>query len=207
MSALATRGKRKTSEPAWEVAQLYPNQGHWSEAEYLALPGGRLVEFDSGHIEVLPMPTTLHQMILIALLHLLDDFVEARQLGTVLVAGTPIRLWAGKFREPDVVFMRTEHSKQVETDCWNGADLVMEVVSDDRESRKRDLVTKPEEYARAKISEYWIVDPQEGLITVLRLKAKKYIVHGKFEPGDRATSALLPEFSVDVRAVLAGKRK
>lgn len=207
MSALATRGKRKPGEPAWAIAELYPVQGQWSETEYLALPGGRLVEFDKGHIEVLRMPTTLHQMVLTALLHLLDDFVEARQLGTVLTAGTPIRLWEDKFREPDVVFMRAEHSDRVEVDCWNGADLVIEVVSDDRESRKRDLVTKPEEYARAKIPEYWVIDPEKELIMVLRLRGMKYVVHGKFKPGSRASSWLLPGFSVDVRAVLAGKRK
>ncbi len=41
-------------EPAWEVAHLFPAQGHWSEEEYLALNTNRLVEFDQGVIEVLP---------------------------------------------------------------------------------------------------------------------------------------------------------
>ena len=51
----------------------------------------------------------------------------------------------------------------------DGADLAIEVVSEGAEARERDLETKRAEYARAGISEYWIVDPQESRITVLTL--------------------------------------
>ncbi len=44
-----------------------------------------------------------------------------------------MRLWEGKFREPDVVFMPAEHASRITEDYWNGADLVMEVVSDSDE--------------------------------------------------------------------------
>jgi hypothetical protein len=37
------------AEPAWEVALLFPNQGAWSEEEYLALDTNRLVEFTHGN--------------------------------------------------------------------------------------------------------------------------------------------------------------
>jgi Uma2 family endonuclease len=47
-----------------------------------------------------------------------------------------------------------------------GADLAMEVVSKGKEDRKRDLITKRFEYARAGIPEYWIVDPQTRRITL-----------------------------------------
>src|SRR5438128_2314589 len=69
-----------------------------------------------------------------------------------------------------------------------GADLAMEVVSPGKASRKRDLREKRREYAKAKIEEYWIVDPQERNITVLSLQNGKYRVHGAFVPGEQATS-------------------
>jgi hypothetical protein len=47
------------------------------------------------------------------------------------------------------------------------------------------------------------VDPKERTITVLTLGARSYKVHGKFKPGDKATSKLLPGFTVDVADVFA----
>ena len=47
-------------EPTWDVAQLFPNQGAWSELDYLNLDTSHLVEFSSGVVEYLPMPTIDH---------------------------------------------------------------------------------------------------------------------------------------------------
>jgi len=79
----------------------------------------------------------------------------------------------------------------------------MEVVSPGQENRERDLRTKRREYARAKIGEYWIVDPEEKCIIVLTLVGKTYKVHGKFGPGETAVSKLLPGFAVRVEDVFA----
>ncbi|HUB26054.1 MAG TPA: Uma2 family endonuclease, partial [Tepidisphaeraceae bacterium] len=73
---------------------------------------------------------------------------------------------------------------------WRGADLVVEVRSKGRKGRERDLRVKRKEYARAKIAEYWIVDRQDREILVLKLAGGRYEIHGRFEPGDRASSAL-----------------
>lgn len=188
-------------EPAWDVAHLFPAQGRWSEEEYLGLDTNRLVEFSDGHIEVLPMPTMSHQLMSAFLFGRLLAFVTANGLGTVLYAAFRIRLWPGKFREPDVVFMRSEHAARMSDPFWDGADLVMEIVSED--DRRRDLEIKREEYARAGIPEYWIVDPREGCITVLRLGDGAYVEHGAFRRGERATSDSLPGFAVAVDEVLA----
>jgi Uma2 family endonuclease len=185
-------------EPTWEIAHLFPGQGMWSEGEYLALNGNHLVELSNGRLEVLPMPTTMHQLIVVYLYGLLLSFTSTRDLGTVLVAPLRVRLWRGKFREPDVVFMRSEHADRAGNDFWKGADLVMEVVSGDEEDRRRDLVEKRKDYARGGIPEYWIVDPRDEQITVLRLARTRYVVHGEFEKGAVATSHLLPGFAVNV---------
>ena len=105
-------------------------------------------------------------------------------------------------REPDLVYLRPERIPNRRRPP-KGADLAMEVVSEGEENRHRDLVIKPEEYARAGIKEYWIVDPQERRVTVLTLEGTNYRVHGEFTAGMQATSVLLPGFMVDVSAVLA----
>jgi Uma2 family endonuclease len=196
-------GRNQEPEPAWEVAYLFPTQGNWSEEEYLALDGNYLVEFSDGSIEVLPMPTTSHQLMVIWLHGLLHAFVSRRGLGTTLVAPLKVRLWPGKFREPDVLFMLKKNAHRIGEEFWEGADLVMEIVSGNKEDRRRDLVIKRQEYAKAGISEYWIVDPRQGLITVLRLAGNRYAVHGIYSKGQTASSALLSGFSVDVKEVFS----
>jgi Uma2 family endonuclease len=200
MNQVPSRPRRRSRElePAWEIAYLFPLQGAWTEEEYLALDGNHLVELSQGVIEVLPRPTTSHQLLVAYLYGLLLAFTGSRDLGTVLLAPLRVRLWRGKIREPDLVFMLTEHADRIGEEFWKGADLVMEVVSGSAEDRRRDLQTKRQEYAWARIPEYWIVDPQEERITVLRLSGKRYVVHGEFATGATASSDLLKGFTVDV---------
>jgi Uma2 family endonuclease len=186
-------------EPTWDIAHLFPAQGTWTEAEYLAMNANRLLEFSHGYLEVLTMPTQTHQVIVLYLCRVLLAFTEVRKPGMALVAPLRVRLWPGKFREPDVVFMLAEHAARRHNDYWEGADLVMEVISDD--DRRRDTEKKRFEYARAGIPEYWLVDPAHETITVLRLEESRYVTHGEFGRGSQARSALLPEFSVEVGSV------
>jgi Uma2 family endonuclease len=193
-------------EPVWDIARLYPAQGCWTEREYLDLSTNQRVEYSHGYVQFQPMPTTTHQRIFFFLLRLLDVFARAHSLGEALPAGVRVRLWEGKFREPDVVFMKAENRSRINDEYWDGADLVMEVVSGSAGDRHRDLVEKRAEYARAGIPEYWIVDPEEGRIVVLALQGAEYVEHGVFTRGQRATSRLLPGFEVDVTATLAANQ-
>jgi Uma2 family endonuclease len=193
-------------EPTWDIAQLFPVQGTWSETEYFALETNRRLEFSHGFLEFLPMPTVLHQRIAAYLYDALRAFILGLNLGEVLFTGVRMRLWPGKFREPDVLFMRAEHAYRITDEYWEGADLVMEVVCLGDDDRRRDLKTKREEYAHAGIPEYWIVDPELGQIIVLTLDGTTYAVHGEFQRGEQATSRLLPGFTVDVTSALAPTR-
>ncbi len=198
---------RKRAEPAWEIAHLFPDQGYWDEEEYLALETNHLVEFTDGFIEVLPMPKTSHQLIVQFLSNVLQAFVVAGNLGIMVFAPLRVRLRARKYREPDVVFMLREHADRVGEDYWEKADLVMEIVSGEQEDRDRDFVQKRRDYAAAGIPEYWIVDPREKQILVLRLQGSRYMVWGKYRIGEEASSVLLKGFSVSVNDVFAAARK
>ncbi len=190
-------------EPSWPVALLFPLQGQWTEADYLALQKrtNRPVELSDGNLEVLPMPSPFHQRIVRFLFRLLESCIAGLGSGEVFFAPLPIRLWPGKFRDPDIVYLRPgrisdpRHQPQ-------GADLVMEVVSEDEEDRQRDLETKRQEYAQAGVAEYWIIDPKEQKIIVLTLDGRAYRLHGEFGRGAVASSVLLPGFSVGVDAAL-----
>ena len=53
MASVTTPSFSQHPRPAWEIAELFPEQGSWSEQAYLNLRTNRLVEFDNGMIEVL----------------------------------------------------------------------------------------------------------------------------------------------------------
>jgi len=197
--ASSVRNKKPAAEPTWDVAKLFPDQGTWSPEEYLELNANRLVEFSHGILEVLPMPSQTHQLMVLYLYQLLLNFSETRRLGMTLVAPLPVQLWPGKFREPDVVFMLAANAARRGEQYWEGADLVMEVVSTD--DRRRDTETKRREYAQAGIPEYWIVDPQNEQLTVLTLDGGSYAVVGEFAAGETAVSRLFAGFAVEVTAV------
>jgi Uma2 family endonuclease len=189
------------AEYAWELATLYPPQGAWSENEYLNLTDGtnRRIEFVDGRLEFLPMPTELHQALAGFLYHALLAFVTKFQLGIVPFPPLRVRIPSGKkYREPDVLFLRKENFQVRSNRIWNGADLVMEVVSGDPKDRQRDYEDKLVDYASAKIAEYWIVDFEGQKVTVHRLENDRYKLHGEFGSGQQATSALLAGFAVDI---------
>lgn len=202
-NGLSTSRISHPGEPPWEIALLYPLQGSWTESEYLQLGTNHLVEFSDGCIEVLPMPTKLHQRIVRFLSFLIHQFVSARGLGEVLFAPLPVRLWSSKFREPDIVYLRPERNEY--RGQPEGADLVVEVVSEGNESRLRDLETKRQEYAQARIPEYWIVDPENQQVTVLVLEEAAYRVHGVFGLGETAKSTVLAGLAVSVADVFAAQ--
>lgn len=191
------------AEPVWEIATLFPAQGDWSEEEYLALDTNHFVEYTDGYIEVLPMPTESHQDIVALLYELLKQFVKAHGLGKVIFAPLRVKVGVRKYREPDVLFMAKEHSGLRGDKYWLSADLVMEVVSPDDQSRERDWIKKKKDYAQAGIPEYWIIDPALQTITVLYLEEETYALHGEFHIGEQATSRLLPGFEADVSTVFA----
>jgi Uma2 family endonuclease len=212
--ALATNLKRvkrirplrsREPEPTWEIAQLFPAQGDWSEEEYFSLETNRLVEYSDGVLEFLPAPTIFHQLILQFIYEQLKSFVAANDLGTVVLAGYKVRLRSGKYREPDILFIKAANRARIKTQYCERPDLVIEIVSD--KNRAHDIKTKRLEYARAGIPEYWIVDPEEETITVFVLKARqrKYGVYGAFCKGTTAGSKTLPGFAIDVSTALSQK--
>ena len=183
-------------EPMWDVLQLFPGRGEWTEDDYFSLNTTRLVELVAGSIEVLPMPTELHQNIAWFICTLLKSFIKADEQAMALMSPFSIRLWPGHIRQPDVVFMAGRNASRRHGNVWDGADLAVEVVSDD--DPNRDLRVKRAEYAVAKIPEYWTVNPRSHNVTVLRLEDGKYEVAGTYTIGDTAASVLLPGFAVGV---------
>lgn len=192
-------------EPAWDVARLFPRQGHWTEEEYLRLDSNQRVELIDGRLEVPPFLTCLHMEVLGNIFTEFYDFNKEYELGKVLFGSFPIRLRLNTMRQPDFFFRKNENHYGTNNYFWDGADLVCEVVSE--EDPDRDWIDKVKDYAQAGILEYWIVDPRDRTVTVLTLPegATEYAEAGRYGEGDTATSVLLDGFAVSVSEVFSAK--
>jgi Uma2 family endonuclease len=191
--------QQSTLRMLWEQHELILDlgalQGLWTEAQYLKLTDqtNRLIEFADGYVEVLPMPTRQHQVILAFLYELFVAFIRPRS-GKVLFAPLRVQVRPSKFREPDLLLLLDANDPRNQNAFWLGADLVVEIVSPD--DPERDTKLKRADYAEAGIPEYWIVNPTDETITVLRLDGDTYGEHGTFRRGETAASVLLAGFAV-----------
>jgi Uma2 family endonuclease len=207
--ATASTLSTDVSSQEWKdlLEEILPPQGAWSEEEYLTLTDhrNRLVEFTDGFLEAVPMPTDKHQTLLKFLFVAFFHFFEVPRGGNVQFAPLRLRIRPGKFREPDLLVLLSASDPRRQDRFWVGADLALEVVSEDKP--ERDLVDKRGDYAEARVPEYWIVNPQTETITVLSLRGDAYQEAGSYRRGESATSVLMPGFSVAVSAVFdAGAR-
>lgn len=145
-------------------------------------------------------PVPFHQQIVMRLGFALNDFARKTNLGSVYLAPVAVRLWKGKIREPDVLFIRKEHADRVhETRIEGAPDWVAEVISPG--TRKTDEGQKILDYAQAGIPEYWLLDPKKKNIRVYRLDEMKYVLVDTYTMGEIATAEALPGFEVAVAEV------
>lgn len=110
-----------TSQDALQrlVLDALPPQGGWSEEEYLWLTdrSRRLVEFDAGYVEVLPLPTDEHQGISAFLFLAFSEYLRQRG-GVVRYAPLRLRLPDGRIREPDLLLLRDADDSRRQNRYW-----------------------------------------------------------------------------------------
>jgi Uma2 family endonuclease len=166
-----------------------------------------MAELVAGRLEILPMPTWSHQIIVDFLLTRIKDHLSDNDIGGIaLMAPLPTVLFPGTIREPDILYVRSENVPDAIRGYPGKLDLAMEVVGEGVEARKRDYEDKRIDYAKAGVSEYWIVDPQDKVVTVLTLDGSQYVEHGVFSAGQVATSRLLEGLTIPVDAIWALER-
>lgn len=134
------------------LAMSYAEFLRWCDEDTVA-------EWVNGEV-IIPMPAKdAHQMLVGFLVMLLRGYVAFFRLGRVWQAPFLVRLWPdGPARESDIVFVAEANLVQrcTPTGIEGPPDLIVEVVSDD--SVQRDRVDKFDEYEKAGVREYWIID-------------------------------------------------
>jgi len=137
-----------------------------------ALPAdGRKYELIGGSIVMTPAPEPVHQRVSRRLERMLEDACPPGH--EVFDAPVDYDLPSGDRVQPDLVV--TPDSTVGRKRLLGPVLLVVEIVSPG--SGVHDTVTKRHVYAEAGVPAYWIVDPQRGRFTALRLIDGDYVAY------------------------------
>ncbi|MBP6445540.1 MAG: Uma2 family endonuclease [Saprospiraceae bacterium] len=201
-----------------DINQLDLNKTY-SYADYLLWRFEERVELIKGKIlKMSPAPSRKHQGISSTIHILLGNYLM--QKGCVLYAAPfdvrlPIsedlniskkyknkakKLQDGKILtvvQPDITVV-CDPDKLDERGCIGAPDLVIEILSPG--NKDIELKDKFEIYQKSGIKEYWIVEPDEYII-VYTLQKGKYNGSKPFTSGEKVTSTLMPELSLNVSEI------
>lgn len=171
----------KEDQPLREMS--YAEFLDWADEDTLA-------EWVNGKVIMTSPASRPHQKLVSFLDRLVGYYVELHQLGEFLIAPFQMRI-ARSGREPDCLFVRTEHLDRLQHTFMDGpVDLAIEVISP--ESVGRDRGDKFFEYEQAGIPEFWLLDPLTQRAEFYQLNAA-----GRYQP-------IQPTDGVYRSAVIAG---
>lgn len=137
--------------------------GEWTYSEYARLPDdGNRYEVLDGEVLVTPAPSPHHQKVIGRLLIGLVEYVEERGAGWVF-QDVDLLFRTGHFLRPDLLVVPAAGRDGI-TD--RGVEvppvLVIEVLSPS--SGTIDRVKKPRRYLDFGVPDYWVVDPENGVV-------------------------------------------
>ena len=152
----------------------------------------------SGQAYALAVPNRRHQRILGQMFTQFSVFLQGKACE---IYPTPfsVRLDATKDTtfEPDITVI-CDRDKLTDAGCEGAPDLLIEILSPS--TSRWDKCVKFEEYLKAGVREYWIVDPVDQLVAVHILNAGEYST--KVYGNEGAVPVhVLPGFSVDMAPV------
>ena len=171
-------------------------QGCWTYDSYAAIPDdGRRYEVVDGVLYMTPAPNIGHQASDALLTTHLVIHVQFAGLGRVFPAPTDVQLAPGAVVQPDVVVVLNAHLSIItEKRIIGTPDLVVEIASPG--TAGYDRRTKQDAYAKARVPEYWLVDPYARTVEVLCLEGDAYRSAGVVEGDATLPSRVLPDFPV-----------
>lgn len=157
---------------------------------------GDRLELIDGELIVTPAPIPYHQDIARNIAVMLTLHVQSQNLGKVYFSPLDVRLTPDFVLNPDIFFIARDRLHIIGPKTVDAApDLVVEILSP--RTRQRDLDVKRALYARFGVQEYWIVDPDEHTLIILRLRGDR------FEPvptaeDERPVSRQFPALEIDL---------
>ncbi|MBC8186320.1 Uma2 family endonuclease [candidate division KSB1 bacterium] len=170
--------------------------------DYVTFPDqdGIRKEIIEGELYMTPAPATKHQLIVLRLAKILDDYVLQYDLGTILISPFDVIFSNLNVIQPDILFISKENSKILTDLNAKGApDLIVEILSP--ATMDNDRIYKKLVYEKSGVKEYWIVDSRNNVVEVWILKDKRYRLYVQAGEEQRLKSQLFRELEIDLDSV------
>ena len=163
--------------------------------DYQQLPDDERYEIIGGRLFAMsPGPNTRHQLIVTRLCAMLFSSVEASGC-RLFAAPTDVKISEHDIVQPDlsIVCDPTQIHKQF---IEGAPSLVVEILSPSTQAHDR--VRKLRLYAQAGVGEYWLIEPEAGILEILHLKGPSYFVALTCTAEDEFQSPTFESFSLDL---------
>ena len=186
------------------VSRSSPETTKLTFEDYLQTSDDERYELLDGELFIPPVPNIAHQHVAMKLGTRLDTFVEDGNLGAVYSAPTDVVLSQTDVVQPDLMFISSERAHIVTTANIQGApDLIVEICSDS--TSERDETLKRQLYAECGVQEYWLVDPETRIITVLLLGEDGFVETATYTEGQTLNSTMLAGFFAHLHEIFLAR--
>lgn len=187
-----------------------PQEGKkYTYKDYLTWPEDERLEIIDGIAYMQAAPTPLHQEML----------MELSKQFAVYLTGKPCKVYPAPFAvilsqgsekdeeeinnvvEPDIAIV-CDLTKMSDKGCHGAPDMIIEIISPS--SIKTDRVTKLNKYEKAGVREYWIVEPEQKLVSVFLQQANnRFGRPDMYTEEDRVKVSIFSDLIIDLREVFA----
>ena len=188
-------------------------KGKHTYEDYAATPDDERWELIDGLLyHTSETPGTWHQEVLGSLSYQYNRQDPDERLGAFWAGGHfAVGLSERNVVEPDLMFVKREHCHRFTDRAYEATpDLLAEILSPDFQpaNTERDLLVKPELYARHGVPEYWIVSIQDETVRVLtdpvtRNGVGRYASEEIYHPGDGLTTDAILGVSFDITEIFS----
>ena len=162
----------------------------WDDGERRELIGGESFLMS-------PAPTSRHQAIVGKLFGHLFEHFRGRPCEP-FVSPIDVKLSQADIVQPDVLVV-CDPQQIRETHVEGAPSLVIEVLSPS--TLRHDRIRKLRLYARAGVTEYWLVQPYPPVVEVLHLDGASYRINGVYSELETLRSPTFPELALDLGEV------
>lgn len=159
-------------------------------------------ELIEGELFVSRAPGLTHQRIFGNLFGRFLFFLEMTPIGEIIATpGVIFSEYSAVI--PDIIYISNERRAEIASGEWVVAapDLVIEILSPGRENKRRDRVAKRRLCAKYGVKEYWVVDGENRVIKVYRLREGSLDLVERPIERDEIRSSVLPGFSCPVASI------
>jgi Uma2 family endonuclease len=172
---------------------------HYTYADLQTWDDGKRYELIDGTAYEMASPNRLHQEIHRETFGQLYNFLKGKPC-KMYPAPFEVRLFPQKddgddtYVEPDIIVV-CDHSKLDDRGCKGAPDLIIEILSPSTASM--DAVYKLNKYQKAKVREYWIIDPDNKILLRYTLENEIYSL-SQYEFDKPVPVTVLPGCAIDL---------